>query len=215
MIKYTKGMLIEYSTTVPPLIVEFEFNVEKLSRDRSISMGGNQTDAGRGGYSFTSPTDAVRASQGTSPQAETISIKTLLDATDRMNAGEEIASRQGVQPEIDSLRAMLEPKIMVKSGARLLASVDTSGLLALDSKETISPIIFAWGVRLLPVFLTSVKVEEKAHLPTLLPYIAEATVAMQVIETNNPFYKLETMRQIKSSGTNTLRTGGAVLSRIF
>ena len=215
MIKFTKGMLIEYSTTFPPLIVEFEFNVETLSRDRSISLGGNQTDAGRGGYSFTGPKDAVRASQGTNPQAETISIKTLLDATDRMNAGEVVATKQGVQPEIDSLRAMLEPKMMVTGGARLLASVDRSGLLALDSKETVSPIIFAWGVRLLPVFLTSVKVDEKAHLPTLLPYIAEATITMQVIETNNPIYQLETMRQIKSAGTNTLRTGGAVLSRIF
>lgn len=215
MIKLTKGMLIEYSTAIPPLIVEFEFNVESFSRSRTITIGGNKTDAGRGGYSFKYPTDAGRAAQGSSPEPETLSLTTLLDATDRMNAGEPIATKSGVQPEIDSLRSMLEPKLSATGGARLLASLDATGILALDSKETISPIIFVWGARMLPVFLTSVKVDESAHLPNLLPYIAKATISMQVIETDNPFYQLETLRQIKSAATNTVRTGGAALSRIF
>jgi len=215
MIKMTKGILIEYSTNIPPLAVEFEFNVQSFSRSRTISVGGGEAEASRGGYSFTSQMDGMRAALGSSLAPETFSFTTLLDATDRMNDGDPIATRFGIQPEIDSLRSMLEPKTHASGGARVLASLNNAAGLALESSESISPIIFVWGIRLLPVFLTSLKIDEKSHLPNLLPYVAEATVSMQMIESDNPFYKFETLRQMQSSMTNTARVGAEMLARIF
>jgi len=52
-------------------------------------------------------------------------------------------------------------------------------------------LLFVWGDRVLPVFLVSMRVEERAHLPTLVPYRANVTLGMQVIEGNNPFYLFE------------------------
>ena len=56
-------------------------------------------------------------------------------------------------------------------------------------------LLFVWGTHVLPVFLTSVGIEETAHMPSLIPYRATATLGMQVIEGNNPFYEVEKIRQ--------------------
>jgi hypothetical protein len=56
-------------------------------------------------------------------------------------------------------------------------------------------LLFTFGPRVLPVFLTSVKVDEQAHLPTLLPYRATVALTMQVIESDNPFWRAEQLRQ--------------------
>jgi hypothetical protein len=55
--------------------------------------------------------------------------------------------------------------------------------------------LFVWGVQTLPVFLTQAQVEVKEYLPSLLPYRAEASLTMQIIESNNPFYEQELKRQ--------------------
>jgi hypothetical protein len=53
------------------------------------------------------------------------------------------------------------------------------------------------------VFLTSIRVEEKAHLPTLVPYRASANLTLQVIEGNNPFYLFEQIRILGGAALNT------------
>jgi hypothetical protein len=67
-------------------------------------------------------------------------------------------------------------------------------------------LLLIWGTHVLPVFLTSVQVEESAHLPTLIPYRATVTLSFQVIEGNNPFYQVEKVRQLVGAGLN-LATG--------
>jgi hypothetical protein len=48
-----------------------------------------------------------------------------------------------------------------------------------------------------------VQVEEKAHLPNLIPYRANVTLSMQVIEGNNPFYEVEKVRQVVGAAIHT------------
>ena len=38
MIKTAKGMLVEYALSLPPLVLEFEFNPETLTRSRTVSF---------------------------------------------------------------------------------------------------------------------------------------------------------------------------------
>lgn len=215
MIKVTKGLLIEYALAFPPLALAFDFNPQTISRTRAVTITAGSTPATRGGYDFVLPTETPRAAQGVSMEPESFSIDILLDATDRMDEGEPVATAFGVQPEIDTLRSMVEPKSQTPSGVQLLASLGAGGDSAISHREHASVLLFVWGLRILPVFLKSVRLEEQAHLPTLLPYRAKATLEMQVIESNNPFYDLETLRQVLGSALNTVRLGADLVAGIF
>ncbi len=89
------------------------------------------------------------------------------------------------------------------------------GERAFQRDESPSVLLFVWGTHILPVFLTSVRVDEKAHLPSLVPYRANATLTMQVIEGNNPFYQVEKVRQVISAGLNTAQTVSGALGGLF
>jgi len=215
MVKPLKGLLIEYALAIPPLAIAFDLNPTSISRTRSVSINNGSTPANRGGFGFALPTETSRAAQGVTMQPETFSVSILLDATDRMNDGEPIATAMGIQPEIDTLRSMVEPKTQGPGGVQLLSSLGLGGESAITNREFASVLLFIWGLRILPVFLTSVQIEEKAHLPLLLPYRADVTLQMQVIESDNPFYDVEILRQIVSSAINTGRLGAEAIAGIF
>src|SRR5215210_1276912 len=180
----TKAALVEYALSLPPLALIFDFSPESLSRTRTVSVRTGSSPATRGGYDFALPTETPRAALGVSVKPETFSIKVLFDCTDRLGEGDPIAAAVGVAPELDTLRTMLEPKSQGPGGFQMLASLGLGGERAFQRHETASVLLFVWGTHLLPVFLTSVMVEEQAHLPSLVPYRANATLGMQVIEGN-------------------------------
>jgi hypothetical protein len=196
MIKVTRGILVEYALSIPPLVLSFEFNPETLSRSRTITVQRGDLPSNRGGYGFTSPLETARAAQGVSMDPETFSIRILLDATDRMDQGDAIATAFGIQPEIDTLRTMVEPKVQGPAGVQMLASLGAMSDRALFRREHPSVLLFVWGYYIVPVFLTSVTIDEKAHLPSLFPTRAEANLTMQVIESSNIFYNVEKVRQL-------------------
>ena len=211
----TKGVLVEYSLSVPPLALVFDFNPKSISRTRTVNVTVGNAPGTRGGYDFVLPTETPRASQGVSVQPESFSIDILIDATDRMNDGEPIATQFGIEPELDTLRTMVEPKAHGPGGVQTLASLGLGGERACQRHETASVLLFVWGSHVLPVFLTSVTVNEVAHLPSLVPYRAEVKLDMQVIEGNNPFYQVEKARQVASAALNTGRTVAAALAGVL
>lgn len=210
-----QGVLIEYALSLPPLALVFEFNPETISRTRTVTLRAGSAPGTRGGYDFTLPTETPRAAQGVTVEPETFSVKILLDATDRMNGGDPVASLLGVEPELATLRSMVEPKSQGPGGVQMLASLGHGGQRAFQRDRSASVILFVWGTHILPVFLTSVAVEEKTHLPTLIPYRAEATLAMQVIEGNNPFFSVERVRQVAMAALNTAQTAAGSISLSF
>ena len=212
MLNTIKGMLIEYALSLPPLVLVFEFNPERLTRTRSITLRTGNAPGTRGGYDFALPTETPRVAQGVTVQPESFSIDILLDATDRMNEGEPIATQFGVEPELDTLRTMVEPKSQGPGGLQTLSSLGLGGERAFQRSESASVLLLVWGTHILPVFLTSVQIAEQAHLPSLVPYRAKATLSMQVIEGNNPFYTVEKVRQVVGAALNTGRT---VIGGIF
>lgn len=211
----SKGMLVEYALSLPPLVLVFDFNPRTITRNRSITVNMGNAPGTRGGYDFTLPTETPRVSQGVSMQPESFSITILLDVTDRMASGDAIATTFGIEPELDTLRTMLAPKSQGPLGLQTLSSLGLGGERAFQRHESASVLLFVWGTHILPVFLTSVNVVEQAHLPTLVPYRAEATLGLQVIESNNPFYMVEQVRQVVGAGLNTVRTAGAAIGGLF
>lgn len=194
-LKVTRGELLEYTDDPNPLKLTFEFNPSTITRSRTISLGTGQAQGNEGGYDFDSPSQVVRATQGVRITPETFSLKILLDATDRLNAGDAMSKNYGVQPEIDTLRSLVEPKLQSPSGARTLAALGETQGSALDRSRYASLIKFIWGNQTLPVFLLQVSLNVKDYLPNLFPYRAEATLKLQVVESDNPIYKEEMRRQ--------------------
>ncbi len=198
----TKGVLFEYGLSIPPLALVFNFNPQEISRSRTVTVKTGNAPGARGGYDFLTPLDTARVSQGVEMQAESFSITILLDATDRLNEGDTIAKTFGVQPQIDTLRAMAEPKTQGPGGVQVLSALATGGSRAFERQEVASVLVFAWGMQLLPVFLTSVTQKETLHLPNLMPYRAEMGLTMQVIESANPFFLADKVRQTMGTALN-------------
>lgn len=199
-LRATRGVLREYSNAERPLELVFEFNPSTLSRTRSVTIDTGGAPGTRGGYDFADRSETARASQGVTVGAETFTLKILLDATDRMNAGDRRAATEGIQGELDTLRCMLEPKVQSPDGARTLAAIGHGGERAFARHAFASVLLFSWGVQTLPVFMTEARVELMAFLPGLAPYRAELTLTLQVIESRNPFYGEELKRQLASAG---------------
>lgn len=198
----TKGMLFEYGLSLPPLALVFDFNPQQISRSRTATIRMGNAPGARLGYDFLTPLETPRASQGVELQGETISISILLDATDKMQQGDAIAGQFGIQPQIDTLRSMLEPKVQGPGGLQVLSSIAGGGGRAFERNETASVLVFAWGLQFLPVFLTGVSQDEALHLPNLAPYRAEIALTMQIIESNNPFFMAEKVRQTAMAALN-------------
>lgn len=199
-LKVLQGALIEYAEVATPLVLYFEFNPSSITRTRAATVKTGEAPATAGGYDFANKKEASRAAQGYTVSAETFSVKILLDATDRMNAGDFIATQYGIQPELDTLRSMVEPKSIGAEGGRTLAALGAGEKRATCQAQFASVLLFKWGVHVLPVLLTKVTAELKEFLPTLLPYRAEVNLDMQVIESNNPFYTDELKRQFVYAG---------------
>lgn len=196
-----KGILFEYGLSLPPLALIFDFNPQEISRSRTVTIRTGDAPGSRLGFDFLTPLEAPRASQGVQPENETLTVTIMLDATDKMQEGDPIAGLFGVQPQIDTLRSMLEPKAQGPGGLQVLASLG-GGSRAFERSESASVLVFAWGLQFLPVFLTGVSQNESLHLPNLAPYRAEMTLTMQVIESNNPFYLAEKVRQTAMTALN-------------
>ncbi len=165
MIKTAKGMLVEYALSLPPLLLEFEFNPESLTRSRSVSFDGSALPI----IDFTTPGEGNRIGQAASATAETITFEILLDATDKLSDTSHpmhaVATVSGVEPEIATLRSMVEPKVNGPGPFQMMASLTGGGAHAHERDEHLSVLLFVWGTHILPVFITSLSIDEQAHLP--------------------------------------------------
>ncbi|MEK7736199.1 MAG: hypothetical protein AAB319_00330 [Pseudomonadota bacterium] len=215
MLAPLKGFLVEYALSLPPLVLVFDFNPQTITRNRSITLTLGSTPATRGGYDFALPTETSRVAQGVSVEPESFDMEILLDATDRMNDDDVLARELGVQPELDTLRSMVEPKTQGPDGMQVLSSLGFGGSRAFQRSQTASVLLFVWGSHVLPVFLKSIEVNETAHLPTLVPYRATVKLGLQVIEGNNPFYAVEKVRQVVGAALNTGRTAVSAIGGLF
>lgn len=197
-LKVQRGYLREYTNTDKPLELHFEFNPSSITRTRSVEIKFGEGPANSGGRDFGGPGEIPRVTQGATVNAESFTVKILLDATDRMNAGDKDAQSDGVQPELDILYSMVEPKLQAPKGATTLAALGEGGSIC-QSHPYPSVLEFHWGKQVLPVLMTQVQFDVKAYLPSLLPYRAEATLTLRILHSNNPFYSPEMDRMFKSA----------------
>lgn len=208
---FEKAKLVEYSLSIPPLALAFAFNPQTITRNRTINVKTGGSPASRGGYDFRTPLESQRAAQGVELQPETLQLDILMDATDALEAGNPIAQQFGIQPQLDTLRSMVEPKTQGPAGLQTLASLQLGGERAFQMHESASVLLLIWGFGVLPVFLTGVTQKEVMHFRTLFPIRAEVQLNMQVIESDNPFFLADKIRQAGMAALNMAQgfgTGG-------
>jgi hypothetical protein len=215
MVRVTRGALVEYGLSVPPLMLVFDFNPRSISRTRKLKLSESGTPGVRGNYDFALPTETPRVAQGVAVLPESLTLEILLDATDRMHDGDPVAASLGIQPELDTLRTLVEPKSQGPGGLQLLASLGLGTERSSELEQFASVLLFVWGVQVLPVFLSSVSVEESDFLPSLVPYRARATLTLQVIEGRNPFYLREKARQLVGAAVNSGRLATDLLKGVL
>ncbi len=197
-LKVARGFLVEYTNGGNGLELHFEFNPSSITRTRTLEIKFGEGQATTGGRDFHDASEVPRVTQGATVKAESFTVKILLDATDRMNAGDRDAQTKGVQPELDILYYMVEPKLQTPDGATTLAALGEGGSVC-QSQPYPSVLQFHWGDQILPVLITQLQFDVKAYLPSLLPYRAEATLTLQIIQSNNPFYTPEMNRVFASA----------------
>ncbi len=197
-LKVARGLLREYTNTGTPLELHFEFNPSTITRTRSVEIKFGEGQATTGGRDFHDPKEVPRVTQGATVKAESFTVKILLDATDRMDAGDKDAQSKGVQPELDILYYMVEPKLQAPDGATTLAALGEGGSAG-QSQPYPSILEFHWGEQVLAVLMTQLQFDVKAYLPNLLPYRAEATLTLQIIQSENDFYTTEMKRVFASA----------------
>jgi hypothetical protein len=197
-LKVARGLLREYTNTDTPLELYFEFNPSTITRTRSVEIKFGEGQMNTGGHDFHNPSEVPRVTQGATVKAESFTVKILLDATDRMNAGDKDAQTKGVQPELDILYYMIEPKLQTPEGASTLAALGEAGSVC-QSQPYPSVLEFHWGDQVLPVLMTQLQFDVKAYLPSLLPYRAEATLTLRIIQSDNDFYNDEIKRVFASA----------------
>lgn len=189
-------------------VIVFQYNPDTLTRTLQA-----QTASGEGG-------DRSEALRLKGAPVETIKVDVEIDATDRLETANGIATSLGIYPQLSALEMLVYPK-----SALVIAN---TVLLAVGTLEIIPPVapltLFIWGPkRVLPVRLTDFSITEEAYDVSLNPIRAKVSLGLRVLNYNdlsltNPGYTLflahqvvkETMAVIGSVGNLAEVAGGNV-----
>ena len=204
-LKVLRGFLREHTDADKKLELHFDFNPSTISRTRTVEFQANSPGSGSANSNFNGASEVSRVTQRATVKAETFTVKILLDATDRMNAGDKDASSRGVQAELDILYYMVEPKLRSSSGAITLAALGETGT-GNEPQPYASLLEFHWGEQVLLVLMTQLQFDVKEYLPNLLPYRAEVTLTFEIIQGNNELYQTE-LRRVQASAQKAIDSG--------
>lgn len=187
-------------------IIQFQYNPETLTRTLQAQT------SGEGGNS----SEALRLKGA--PQ-ESIKLDIEIDATDKLEKGDNNATSMGIYPQLSALEMLIYPKSSLVIANTVLLAAGTIELIPPMAPLT----LFIWGPkRVLPVRLTSFSITEDAYDTNLNPIRAKVSLVLSVLNYNDlsvthPGYHLflahqivkETMATI-GSVNNLAAAGGAL-----
>ena len=178
--KVSKGALIELTEPFlgpVPNIIPFQYNPETMTRTLTPwQPTGSDEDSAEsgGGNSLSQPHDP----------GETIDLTLELDAADDLEQPNEnpVAVVSGVAARIAALEKLLYPSSGTAGLGALAEAV--SSLFGADvvPRRQTPVVLFVWGPgRIVPVRLTTFRVEEQAFSPTLYPMRARVVIKLRVL----------------------------------
>lgn len=196
----SKGTLVEYNTGEDAIVLPFQYNPENLTRTRGTDVTINAVPGTASTFAFANPEQTPRIMQAAKLQEETLSVELIFAAGDYADREGFNIGATGIQPVLDSLRLLVEPRSQKKGAMRMMTELGLAGARAFDRDLTPSVVLFIWGAEILPVVLKTVSYTVDEFLPSLAPIKCTAQLSMQVIEVHNPFIFADRLRQHKSAG---------------
>jgi len=174
-------------------VIQFQYNPETLTRTLQAQT------SGEGGNS----SEALRLKGA--PQ-ESITLEIEIDATDKLEKGDNNATSMGIYPQLSALEMLIYPKSSLV--------IANTVLLAAGTIEIIPPMapltLFIWGPkRVLPVRLTSFSITEDAYDTNLNPIRANVSLGLSVLNYNDlpvthPGYHLFLAHQVVKETMTTI-----------
>jgi hypothetical protein len=153
-----------------PNIILFQFNPETVSRTPSIPVPPQAPDGSGARDSQSQPGEPT----------EQISFSLRLDATDRLAEGDPIAAASGILPALSALELLLYP------GSPPALDLSLGGVGGSQPYQMpplkLGIVLFFWGpLRILPVAVTSLSIQETEYDQLLNPIRAEVGVTLSVL----------------------------------
>lgn len=168
-------VLMNRETEAIERAIVMQYNPDTLSRSLAARSAGDDSD----------PLEAHRLS---GPPVETINLEAVLDATDRLDEGDETVSDLGVSADIAALETVIYP-----ASGQLTAQDELARRGSIEILPVATPLtLFVWGARrILPVRITDLSVTEEAFDAQLNPIRARLTLGLRVLTVNDvPFASL-------------------------
>jgi hypothetical protein len=209
--KILRGAFVEFGLSLPPLVVVFQFNPLQLTRNRALTYAlpnsattPTPSAGGAGGAAQTAATPGqsrtlrqfhcnqpdlikLQKDQVVTVQEETIGFDIRLDATDKLNDENLIASQFGIAPQLATLELMVYPKDESLLGAAVDLLLGKSAGFSFTKSSNPPLILFIFGrKRVLPVNINTMNITETEFSTDLNPIRATVAVSLSVIEGKSP-----------------------------
>jgi hypothetical protein len=193
--KLLKGALVIFRppVVVPTSFIVFQYNPETLTRNLET-----QTTAGSGGESGEGSSRNVQFQP-----LESFQLSIELDAADQLEKSNALAVTLGLHPTLASLELLMYPPSEVVLINKVLALAGSS--LVVPGQLPLA--LLVWGpMRVLPVRVTSLSVNEQAYDQTLNPIHAKVDLGLRTMterELNDagaPFNVLSLVNLIAKEG---------------
>jgi hypothetical protein len=214
--KVLRGAFVEFGLSLPPLLVAFQFNPLQLTRNRSLGFappGGSGTSGqGRSLRDFHEEVANLldlQKQQVVTVQEQTIGFDIRLDATDRLDDGDDLTGQFGLAPQLATLELMVQPKSesLLGAAADLILGQPQTGFSFTRSPNP-PLVLFVFGrKRVLPVNITAMNITETEFTPDLNPVRATVTVSLTVIEGPSVPYLYSRAMTEAMSALNLARAG--------
>jgi len=164
--RLVKGALIGVDVFNPVAsVVVFQYNPDTMTRRLEARAAAGDGDRGE-------------AQRLTGPPKETITLTVEIDATDRLEAGDAVAEKLGIYPELSSLEMLLYPKTAAVIANEVLAAIGTIEILPMEHPFT----LLVWGLkRVVPVRVTAFSITEESYDPNLNPIRAKVELTLTVL----------------------------------
>jgi hypothetical protein len=214
-----RGTLVEFNLNPDAIVLPFLYNPETMTRTRGVELKVNNTPGTGTQFAFATPMETPRIMQAATLQDETLSLELIFTAADYMDREDWQPGRTGLQPVLDSLRLLVEPRSQKVGGLRILNELGLTGGRAFDRDLSPSVVLFIWGAEILPVVMKTVSYTVDEFLPHLAPIKCKAQLTMQVIEAHNPFIFADRLRQQLSAtllrNKPGMETASSLISRVL
>lgn len=145
---------------------------------------------------------------------ETIKLDVEIDATDRLETGDGIATTMGIHPQLAALETLLYPKSSLVIGNTALMLAGT-----LEIVPPMAPLmLFIWGPsRVLPVRISDLSVTEEAHDNNLNPVRAKISLSLRVltyddVPVSHPIHSLFLAHQVVKEAMAMVASAGNLAS---